>query len=428
MITNLAIFIVGLVAVFILLNLFLSTAFRFFPSLIVTPEERERHRYMARFEGDLRPYVADWFGVPEVDWPAFRDEYERHELNIYEHEPFCEFRHPQRSGRFINYSAEGFRHGADQGPWPATEDHFNIWFFGGSTALNVGPDWTCVPSRLQAYLNEHGAGPKPIRVYNFGRGSYFSSMEAVLFANLLREGFRCDMAVFFDGINDSFFYNGLPPTHGIFRQAIQDMNAEISSERRHRLRASPKWRELWKFLGSLPLMRALDIAASHLAHGNRSVGVQALSEPPPLSGEEIEAVIARYRNNRRMIESICHSYKIAPVFVWQPTPSYGYDVEHHIALPYHGGLQGHGRSGQVTETLSECGAFNDDSNAIWLADIQNETAEPLYVDTVHYTDEFMQSIAEVIGSTMIERGLLAAARRGANRASTQEAGSHKASA
>ena len=43
-----------------------------------------------------------------------------------------------------------------------------------NTALNVGPDWTTIASYLQAELNRLGP-EKTVKIYNFGRGSYFST-------------------------------------------------------------------------------------------------------------------------------------------------------------------------------------------------------------------------------------------------------------
>ena len=99
-------------------------------------------------------------------------------------------------------SIQGFRHGRDQGPWPISPDFFNIFFFGGSTTLNVGPDWTFIPSYPQASL----AAGKKIKVYNLGRGSYFSTQERILFRQLLLANTLPDMAVFLDGVNDLYFF------------------------------------------------------------------------------------------------------------------------------------------------------------------------------------------------------------------------------
>ena len=181
-----------LAIIFVATNILAIIIARVFPSFVQTPEEKLRFDYMARFESTLAPYRAGWFDIKESDWDSFSNEYRRHELNIYEYDSFCEYKHPARVGQFINYSEHGFRCGAHQAVWPPISEQYTIFFFGGSTTLGVGPDWTTVPSHLQTILRarlDNEAAGRPIAVYNFGRGAYFSSLEMALFQNLFVKGF-----------------------------------------------------------------------------------------------------------------------------------------------------------------------------------------------------------------------------------------------
>lgn len=404
MIETLSTVLVGLAFVFVLFNLLAAACFQVFPNRLVTPAERRRFSYLARFEGELAPYVTKWFGLDPGDQDAFFAEYARHELNIYEHEPFCEFRHPQRNGRFINYAQYGYRHNRVQAPWPPEDSTFNVFFFGGSTTLAVGPDWTTIPSKLQDLLN-NAAPERPIHVYNFGRGSFFTSMEVTLLQNLLREGRRCDLVIFLDGINDSFFYHGLPPTHGLFQQAISDMNQEVAAEGRARLRSRPKWHLLTKFLATLPLMRLIDVASDMLTSGTRNTPL-ASGPYQPLTDDQAAAIVARYETNLEIARAICDRHSIPVLFVWQPTPSYGYDLSRHVALAAHFGLQGHERSGEITRLLANRCDLRERADFLWLADLQKGKAEPLYVDTVHYTAAFCAEIAEHLVEGLYARTLV----------------------
>ena len=201
---------------------------RLWPRLLISENERLQLDYLARFEGELRRFIPEWFDIDERDWPEFRKEYSKGETGAHVYDPFVEFKHPLYSGRFLNVHPAGFRHGRDQGAWPPQPEYCNIFFFGGSTTLNVGPDWTCIPSYLQEVLNRRAATAKPVRTYNFGRGSYFSTQERILFQQTLLSGVTPDVAVFLDGVNDLYFFNGLPATSGLFQQALDQHNRELA--------------------------------------------------------------------------------------------------------------------------------------------------------------------------------------------------------
>ncbi len=118
------------------------------------------------------------------------------------YEAFVQFKEQPQTGRYVNISPHGFRIGPDQGPWPPKPGNVNIFVFGGSTAFCYGlPDHQTIGARLQARFTT-SASKKPAKVYNFGRGHYYSSQERVLFETLLLREYVPDLAVFIDGFND----------------------------------------------------------------------------------------------------------------------------------------------------------------------------------------------------------------------------------
>jgi lysophospholipase L1-like esterase len=78
-----------------------------------------------------------------------------------------------------------------------------IFMFGGSTMWGYGArdDYT-IPSRLSAILARRGI--KDVEVTNFGQIGYVSTQEALALFEQLREDNVPDIAVFYDGINDTF--------------------------------------------------------------------------------------------------------------------------------------------------------------------------------------------------------------------------------
>src|SRR5262245_57010365 len=142
------------------------------------------------------------------------------------YEPFTGFAEVAETGEYVNVSANGYRVGKDQGPWPPQkEQQVVIFLFGGSNVFSYGvPDDMALGSRLQEMLRTRLA--RPVAVYNFGRGYYYSTQERILFEQLLSAGYVPDMAIFVDGMND--FYHtqmdlALRPTD------IRRQDQEVSS-------------------------------------------------------------------------------------------------------------------------------------------------------------------------------------------------------
>jgi hypothetical protein len=81
-------------------------------------------------------------------------------------------------------------------------------------------------------------------------------------------------------------------------------------------------------------------------------------------------------------------------------PGYGYDLAHHIMLNPLYGLGGHERSrfGYLLMAARR-GELGDD--VPWLADMQRDRTEPLYMDAVHDTAPFCDDIAAAIAERIV---------------------------
>lgn len=117
--------------------------------------------------------------------------------------PFTEHKDIPFSSRFLNISPEGFRLNSQNGDSnPRDTSRVHIFLFGGSTTLGYGvKDADTIASYLEKRLNKGG---DYYRVFNCGRQSYFSTMEAIAFQQFLQEGVYINIAVFIDGLNDVF--------------------------------------------------------------------------------------------------------------------------------------------------------------------------------------------------------------------------------
>lgn len=320
-------------------------------------------------------------------------------------EPFTQFKERPYRGQFVNVDERGFRLGREQGPWPPAPANLNVFAFGGSTTFGASlPDDLTIPSQLQALLSRRSA--TPVRVYNFGRGYYFSTQERVLFEQLLSTGVVPDVAVFVDGLNDYYFPRGEPA-----------MTAEL---RRFVDLPPPPSRPLIEWYQGLPIGRAA-ARVREWARG-RPAEVPPLATPPAVPGgtparadalrasrvELAAGVQRRYIANKRMIDAIATAYGVHAVAVWQPVPKYKYDRSlHSFLVPDDrdpnalSGVFGYPEMAKLAST----GALG--RNFLWCADIAEHLREEVYLDQVHYTPRMSRRVARCIAKGMLRRGLIA---------------------
>ncbi|MFI5365542.1 MAG: hypothetical protein ACHQ4J_07965 [Candidatus Binatia bacterium] len=303
---------------------------------------------------------------------------------------FTHFRERPYQGKFVNVRPPGFRVIKDQAPWPPDHAAYNIFVFGGSTAFgyNVADNET-IASSLQEQLRRGGWN---VAVYNFGQAYYFSSLELALFEQLLREGTLPDAAIFIDGLNESYHWDGQP------------IGMEICGKEM----APPEGRH-WE----LPMVRLADVVATRLTRAS-TPGTPSLDVPPPDDAKVCDGVLDRWFANRAMIEATAAAYGVEALFVWQPVPTYEYDLAYHPYVQRNPeSFDKHLRSKYCYATMARrLEGQKKDDDLLDLAHMQREVHERLYVDMVHYTPKFSAQIAGAIADRLLER------RRVSTRAAT----------
>ncbi len=307
----------------------------------------------------------------------------------YEYQPFTDFRERPFRGKFVNVDPAGFRFSKDQAPWPPRPQAINVFIFGGSTTFGAGlPDDQTIASCLQELaIADHHA--RPVAVYNFAVPAYFSSQELILFQQLLNAGFVPHVAVFIDGLNDFLFAEGQPLLAVRLRNFMAGKSESLTWADVPMVQAAQRLSARW---GAPPPQKAIHY------------------DDPGL----LQSVVDRYLANKRMIELIANGFGVRTVFVWQPVPTYKYDLQYHLVLQSHKDIQAHGtlwrdakRCGAgypVVEKLWEQGKLGPDF--LWLADLQQGKRENLYVDNIHYNAAFSKEIAAQIYSYLRARGWL----------------------
>jgi len=296
-----------------------------------------------------------------------------------EYHPFVQFKERMHRGRFVNVSADGFRHIKNQGPWPPSRDDFNVFVFGGSTTFGYGvADAETIPSFLQEQLE--GRTPRPPRVYNFGCAFYYSSQERVRFEQLIIGGFVPDLAVFVDALNEFHIREEWPWISSPLHDYVEGKAAQRRS-------GVPPWLTLF--------------SPERLAAEMR--GLRRPGEAPSTDPQLADRLIDRYLHNKKVIEAIAGAYRVPVVFVWQPVSVYRFDWKRH----HRPNLKPNPLPRVGAERMAERLKGSPLGPAfIWAADIQGEVADPLYVDGVHYAPNLCRAIARLAADEMETGGFL----------------------
>jgi len=315
-------------------------------------------------------------------------------LGGFVYEPYAQFRERPHKSRFVNVDPGGFRWGRRRGPWPPEPTAINVFVFGGSTTFGYGlPDDETVPSHLADLLADR-AGGRRVAVYNFGRGYYFSTQERTLFERLLAQGFVPDVAIFLDGLNDFYNLAGDPE----FTSRLAHLMEE---EQTGKQTAGP----VLELVRSTALARAASQVGARLATwrapappaAGAGASVPAVDPRPGLHREHraLNGVIRRIRMNQRMVDALGALYGVQTLIVWQPVPTYKYDLRYHVFATHP--LFRHEASRRGYPLIARAVARRPmGPSFVWCADIQDGVHEALYVDAIHYSPAMAGRVATCI--------------------------------
>jgi hypothetical protein len=222
-------------------------------------------------------------------------------------------------------------------------------------------------------------------VYNFGRCYYQSTQERILFEQLLLNGHIPHVAIFIDGINDFFLPEGLPATDQTFESMMAGQTKSAPTV---------------TLLTNLAIIKVVNRVtdARRKPSTQFSDSLKVFQSKVHLLTPVAHIVCERYLRNKQSIENLAAGHGVQTYFVWQPTPTYRYDVTHH---PFSAGLGLHWFSKFGYEHMASLLQTNaQPANFLWCADIQEGLREPLYIDAIHYSapmcDRVGRTIAEMV--------------------------------
>jgi hypothetical protein len=280
-------------------------------------------------------------------------------------------------GHYLNVSHDSYRLVADQVPLRDSDSTYAIFVFGGSTTFGYGEaDWQTIPSHLQEILRSISlSGDLPIAVFNFGQRSYYSLQERLLFQKLIQRGFKPDLAIFVDGLND---------THNIGVPRYACVNRDIVS---NSLRCPTRGL-------CLPIARLVQDAV------NPALRLEPVDLPPADDQGFNMRLIERWRDQWSRTQALARAEGIPALFVRQPVPGFAYDLDYHaFAVPSDVRIA---RSAYTYPLWEEALGSSPDFSYLDLAYMSQDRQEALYVDLVHYTAGFMRDIAQEIAYKVID--------------------------
>lgn len=282
------------------------------------------------------------------------------------YDPWTGFRERPRRGVFVNIDPAGFRRAPDgvRLDHPGTK----VFFFGGSTSFGYGvADGETIPARLEERLRARWP-ERDVRVFNFGRGHYFSGQEQALLSRLLAEGHRPDLAVFLDGYNE-----------GQDRPFFADEMARQFDARQGPL-VEPPW------LAGMPLVRLFS------RPGEGGASAEAGSERRPYFALDPAELAVRWSANRELIRSLARGFGFEALIFLQPVAGYrNAHLQHRLQGRWY--VEGFDKIRAKIEALEPLADGADTFSATNL--LEDYAAEP-FVDSLHYTPEVSDLLAEFI--------------------------------
>jgi lysophospholipase L1-like esterase len=257
-----------------------------------------------------------------------------------------------------------------------------VWVFGGSTMFGVGaPDSATIPSYLSRDLNVHPTDC--VEVTNLGVEGFVTNQELILLLQQLKAGHRPDVAIFYDGVNESLvgaFSPGVPTAHWYFEL----IRSKFEAPSQTRL----------TFLRQLYSAQLIGLLMERSATQN-----QATISDGELAARAL-ATVENYEANLNLVQLLANQYRFKAYFFWQPLLAYGnkplVPFEQKLKEARTEELQGrvHRALRAVYEQAEKESVASH--KFVFLGNAFDEVKDPIYVDEFHLDPRGNEIIAHTI--------------------------------
>ncbi|WP_165229925.1 SGNH/GDSL hydrolase family protein [Aquisphaera insulae] len=310
-------------------------------------------------------------------------------------QPYVYFRQRPFAGRTIHIDPEGLR-----ATWnaPAATNPtrpIRILLLGGSSLWGFGSrDDQTIPSWIARKLHDRGI---QVEIRNLAEIGYVSTQEVVALLRELQAGYRPDVVIFYDGVNDT--------TSAMLEGEPTVTTNEVNRSREFNLLQSPR-----RLTGALIANLATGSALYRLASSIRTRLGIAGSGRTGLPEEKLRdlaaGVVRGYESNVAMVQALGKTQGFRALMVWQPDvfsrvrpiPFEAEEAEKFgwvrpLFQEVHRGLR-------ASSTLKADAAFLD------LSEVLAERESLSFVDYCHVTEEANEVVATAIVARLLELHLL----------------------
>jgi len=333
-------------------------------------------------------------GYGGATWPI--QHYRELELIEDRWQPYVYFRQKPFRGETITVGPDGLR--ATWQPPPASGNgsgpgriEIKLLMLGGSSLWGFGArDFQSIPSLVARSLYDRGWR---VELKNLAELGYVSTQEFVALYRELQAGYRPDVVVFYDGVNET-------------TSALLEGAAGLSTNETHRRTEFNLSQSPVRLVGALGASLLKDSGSYRFA---QAVRLRLAGEPaasgPASSPEAIralsDAVVHYYQANVVSVEVLGRSFGFRPLFYWQAnvfTKALLVPVEQEEAARYAWAepifREVHGRIG-ASNALRSDPAFRD------LSGIFSDSRNLVFIDYCHTTESANERIAAAIVEDVI---------------------------
>jgi hypothetical protein len=303
-------------------------------------------------------------------------------------EPYVYFRQKALAGRTITIDAEGLRR-TPEAPSPSGNRParvFRLLMLGGSSLWGYGSrDDRTIPWLVVRALDERGYR---VEVRNLAEIGYVSTQEVVALLRELQAGYRPDLVIFYDGVNDT-------------TSALLEGEAGVTTNEQNR-RAEFNIRQSPSRLSAALIVKLVQDSASYRfaqSVGRRLGGRSGFEARLPSSarrGALAGEVVRRYRGNLAIVDALGRRFGFDALFYWQPvvfdkvamTP---FEREEAVKFEWTRGF-----FREVYAAVQGSTELGADPHFHDLSRLFAETQELIFIDYCHTTENANERIAGAI--------------------------------
>jgi lysophospholipase L1-like esterase len=333
---------------------------------------------------------ADAYGGADWTTPYF-DEFSR-SVRVDWKEHVGWWQRPHR-GEYVTIDERGLR--ATPGEHDAGPGTVRILCFGGSTMMGMGArDAQTIPAVLARRLGELG---HRVAVTNMGQLGHNSTQETIALQQLMKQGERPEIVLFYDGINDMVCAEQTGVADRVMHEAARraEFNIFYTDRRADLVKAGliaamPRTVRRLRELTGLPLRGPLPAGRSDLA----AVDI------PTLARDVVDA----YAANLRLIRLLAGAYSFRPLFFWQPVITTKRDKtadERFFESEFTGSLDARRRLfAAVIDERRRHPELAEAADAIDLSRLFDDRPDPVYIDLYHLSEAGNAAVAEAMLSAL----------------------------